>query len=457
MRAWWLRRWPTPRDRRTDRGLRPVKARERWRARVEQAAVGVSGAVVISVDLQGRVRYFNAAAERLTGYREAELLGQLIGEVLLPRDERPAVRAMFTQLLADGSVPASHENDWLTRDGRRRRLLFVNTVLRDRHSRITHVVATGIDVTAERQAQQLSEAVLAATTQQALIAVNTEGQIILFNAGAQAILGYTPEQVLGRDVATLLHDPIELRDRAAALGVPVDSVVAAAAQAGGADTHSWTYRRSDGSTLTVTLSVTPLRSSTGQVQGYLGVAVDATAQQQREQQLQRAAEHAAHQAAHDPLTGLANRTVLVDRLRLALAALHRHQRRSGLLFLDVDRLKTVNDTHGHAAGDVLLLAVADRLTAGLRSGDLSARLGGDEFAVLLEDLHDPAELDLAAGRIAEQIQQPLRLPNGITITPTASVGATLTHPHDTPHSVLARADTAMYATKARRRSTSDDR
>jgi diguanylate cyclase (GGDEF)-like protein/PAS domain S-box-containing protein len=296
------------------------------------------------------------------------------------------------------------------------------------------------------------EAVLAATTEQALIATDRHGRIIVFNAGAERMLGYTAEQALGRDVAGLLHQPDELARRADTLGVPVDSVVAFRAQNGTADTQHWTYRRHDGSALTVALSVTALRHPAGELQGYLGVAVDVTAQQQREQQLHQAAEHAAYRAAHDPLTGLPNRVVLIDRLQHTLATQRRQsQPAGGLLYLDVDGLKTINDLHGHAAGDALLVGVARRLAAACREGDLCARLGGDEFAVLLENVHDAAELDTASDRIRQHLAEPLPLDADADAVPTASIGGTLLRSTDTPEAALARADRHMYTHKTAHR------
>ena len=305
-----------------------------------------------------------------------------------------------------------------------------------------------VDLTEQWRAEQLMEAVLAATTEQALIATDRSGRITLFNAGAERMLGHPAEQALGRDVAALLHDPDELAARAEALGVPVESVVAFRAQREGADTQHWTYRRRDGSTLTVALSVTVLRHPQGAMEGYLGVAVDLTGQQQREQQLSAAAEQARHRAAHDPLTGLPHRAVLADRLQQALAAHHRSGRVSGLLYLDVDQLKTVNDTHGHAAGDALLVEVGRRLVQVGRDVDLCARLGGDEFAVLLDDVRGRAELDTVIGRIQERLRAPLPLASGAVLRPAASIGGTLTRPDDTPEQVLGRADADMYRRKA---------
>jgi diguanylate cyclase (GGDEF)-like protein/PAS domain S-box-containing protein len=409
--------------------------------------------VVIGVHPDGGIRYFNKAAEDLTGWSEDEILGRSVWDILIPPEEAAGAREAFTALVAGGS-PHRYENDWVTRGGDRRRITFVNTFLRDATEQVELVIGTGVDVTAARAAQELMEAVLAATTQQSVIATDLDGRITVFNTGAERMLGYVAADALGRDVAELLHEPGELNEHAATLHVDSGfAVLAAIVEDRGADTGDWTYRRCDGTCLTVSLSMTPLRFPTGRSRGYLCIAVDVTAERERQRAQDAAAEDAAHRAAHDPLTGLPNRAVLLDRLEHAVAAYRRHHRPSGLLYLDLDGLKAVNDTHGHADGDALLVEVARRLTHALRQGDLCARLGGDEFAVLVEDLHDPAEV----GQVVDRMQQhladpPIALPSGTTTTATASIGSTMFRDTDAgPDEVLARADAAMYRAKAERR------
>jgi diguanylate cyclase (GGDEF)-like protein len=116
-----------------------------------------------------------------------------------------------------------------------------------------------------------------------------------------------------------------------------------------------------------------------------------------------------------------------------------------VLFVDLDGFKAVNDTLGHAAGDQLLVAVAGRLSAGVRTGDCVARLGGDEFAVLLGTADD-ARVRWVADRLLQRLREPVGL-DGSSVTVTASVGGTLAVAGDTPESLLHRADTAMYAAK----------
>ena len=158
-------------------------------------------------------------------------------------------------------------------------------------------------------------------------------------------------------------------------------------------------------------------------------------------------------AMSDALTGLPNRALLLERAHAALERMGgRRPVRVGLLFLDLDRFKLVNDSLGHAAGDELLVGVARRLRAAARLGDTVARFGGDEFAVLCEGLDGPAELDALAAHVGELLAQPLHLA-GTEIFPSGSIGTALaTGMDDTPERLLRDADAAMYRSKAGDRS-----
>ncbi|HET7473165.1 MAG TPA: EAL domain-containing protein [Candidatus Limnocylindrales bacterium] len=154
-----------------------------------------------------------------------------------------------------------------------------------------------------------------------------------------------------------------------------------------------------------------------------------------------------HQALHDGLTGLANRVLFRDRVEHAVERSRRSRARLALLFIDLDDFKTLNDHHGHARGDDVLAAVADRLAHVLRPSDTAARLGGDEFAVLLEDVADESDALAVATRIAESFRQPLQL-DTTTIRVAASIGVALyTGGDESADDLLRNADVAMYAAK----------
>jgi len=155
-----------------------------------------------------------------------------------------------------------------------------------------------------------------------------------------------------------------------------------------------------------------------------------------------------HDALHDMLTGLPNRALFLDRLTLALSRRSRRRDQScGVLFMDMDRFKEINDTQGHAAVDVLLVAVADRLRASLRPQDSACRMGGDKFAVLVENLLDGGDLEVVASRIVHAMDRPFEI-FGNFVRVSASMGAAMAGPEHTSAEVLVRgADFAMCRAK----------
>lgn len=155
----------------------------------------------------------------------------------------------------------------------------------------------------------------------------------------------------------------------------------------------------------------------------------------------------AHRAAHDSLTGLANRAFFEGRLSRTLSDCKPGDH-AAVLFLDGDRFKEINDNYGHAAGDVVLTTIADRIRALLRETDLVARLGGDEFAVLLAPIHDTGDVLIIASNIIESMSQPIILADGCEITTSLSIGIAIYPDHaQTPEALLQRADEAMYQAK----------
>jgi diguanylate cyclase (GGDEF)-like protein len=163
--------------------------------------------------------------------------------------------------------------------------------------------------------------------------------------------------------------------------------------------------------------------------------------------LRRRAEQLAHRALHDPLTGLPNRTLVLDRLEQALAGLARSPGSVGVLFIDLDRFKEVNDTLGHDAGDQLLVETAERIRDVLRPTDTLARFGGDEFVILCEGLGGPEQGAVIANRIREAVAAPFVL-GGQRTTVSASIGIALADgPEQNPAALLRAADIDMYRAK----------
>jgi diguanylate cyclase (GGDEF)-like protein/PAS domain S-box-containing protein len=244
--------------------------------------------------------------------------------------------------------------------------------------------------------------------------------------------GLTLEQVIGKtdfDIFSRPHAAAAFEDerRIIATGKPVVAKVE----------RETFHDRPDAWVSTTKL---PLRDERGEIIGTWGIARDVTAQIDAEQAL-------VQQALHDAVTGLPNRVALMDRLQQALVALERRPGGVGLMFIDLDDFKDVNDALGHAAGDRVLVEVGRRLSEVARRSDTVARLGGDEFVLLLSYLDGDADVRLICDRIASALRAPLML-DGRDLRVTGSVGVVVTDdPLLDPGELLRRADVAMYAAK----------
>lgn len=201
-------------------------------------------------------------------------------------------------------------------------------------------------------------------------------------------------------------------------------------------------RRPDGSQYIVWLNITATRDEAGEVSEFIGVLTDITWRKRQE-------EEAIHQATHDPLTGLANRRLFMERLEQVLASTPVTGERLAVLFIDLDGFKAINDGFGHAFGDAVLKESARRLAACARSADFAARLAGDEFVLLLRNVESVAEAEVVAQRCVERIGD-LHEACAQAVAIGASIGVALSTPAtDSADALLAAADKAMYAAKRR--------
>jgi len=203
-------------------------------------------------------------------------------------------------------------------------------------------------------------------------------------------------------------------------------------------------RRKNGEIYPEWLSITAVRSGTGKAENYLAIFSDITLRKREQQELYDL-------ATHDVLTGLPNRFFFSERFRHAIARAKRAGHLVGLLFLDLDRFKPVNDSLGHKYGDKPLQTVARRIKRSVREGDTIARLGGDEFAIILEHLSRPRDAAPTARKLLRALARPFLL-KGRKAGITASIGITI-YPFDGDdvETLLKRADGAMYRAKTERR------
>ena len=206
--------------------------------------------------------------------------------------------------------------------------------------------------------------------------------------------------------------------------------------------QDFVYQRLDvhGELRTISVSGRPIFDEDGRFQGYRGTGRDITEQRRAEEQIR-------HMAQHDALTGLPNRMLLHDRIGQAIAQAERARGVLAVLFIDLDRFKTVNDSLGHPVGDSLLKTVAERLLACTRASDTIARIGGDEFVVLLPSLDQPEDASYVAKKVLDALSVPVTI-GGHELQVTPSIGI-CAYPHDGDdvETLMRNADTAMYHAK----------
>jgi diguanylate cyclase (GGDEF)-like protein/PAS domain S-box-containing protein len=276
------------------------------------------------------------------------------------------------------------------------------------------------------------------TAHDAFVAIDVDGRIVEWNRQAEQIFGWAREHVFGRPLAETIIPPQHREAHATGLARFLHTREGPVL----GRRLELTALHRDGHEFAV--EITPWSVGIGEAQRFNAFVHDISERKEFERQL-------AHQALHEPLTGLPNRALLLDRLRHGLARGRRDETVTAVLFIDLDRFKAVNDSLGHEAGDQLLLAVAARLPGSLRPGDTLARLGGDEFVILCEDLADSHDAVSIAQRLITGLATPFALPAGEVFV-SASIGIAVAHGtgHDAEE-LLGDADMAMYRAKERGR------
>ncbi len=268
--------------------------------------------------------------------------------------------------------------------------------------------------------------------EEAYFEVDLTGDLVFLNAAFCRLLGYSEHELIGMN-----NQRYQSPEVAAEVFETFNEVYRTGAPKIGRD---WALIRKDGSNVLVEASVNLIRDSQGAATGFRGMLRDVTARRQAEQRIE-------YLATHDELTGLPNRVMFGQLLKLAIESARRHERKFAVLFIDLDGFKTVNDTLGHEAGDALLKRISARLKDCLRASDVVARQGGDEFVVLVQEVTDAGEVAAVARKILSGVIESASL-EGQDCGVTASVGISM-YPADAhdEKSLMESADAAMYLAK----------
>ncbi|MES9899998.1 MAG: EAL domain-containing protein [Sedimenticola sp.] len=400
-------------------------------------ALEQSPASVVITDTSGNIEYVNPKFEETTGYTAKEALGQN-PRLLKSGDKSPEEYKEMWETITAGKVWRGQFHN-KRKDG----IIYWEAAsispVRDTNGTITHYIAVKEDITARKRAedQLRMNATVFETTTEAIMVTDADNHIKTVNPSFTRITGYELEEVIGRDPRILgsgRHDEAFYKTMWHSLRVK-----------GYWNGELWN-RKKDGSIYPEWLSLAAIHDDKGDIQEYIAVFSDITRRKQDEEQIR-------HQANYDALTGLPNRSLLVDRLANSLKSAHRENWRVALLFVDLDRFKSINDSLGHVAGDKLLQLVAERLLDCVREADTVSRFGGDEFVLILEDIRQASDAAEIAKKILTTLERPFDL-NGRDAFIGASIGVTL-YPDDSSDAdtMLRNADMAMYRAKDAGRNT----
>ncbi len=375
----------------------------------------------------------SAGAMQNLGYSDREL------KQLTPLDLKPAFsRESFERLIAP--LRAGEQTSLLFETFHRRKdgsAYPVEVRLQLMQTQPPLFLAVILDIGERRRAEgELRIAAIAFESQEGMIVTDAHGVIVRVNQAFTRLTGFRGEEAIGQTPALLSSGR---HDKAF-----YDRMWQALRAKGYWQGEMWN-RRKNGKIYAEWLTISAVRAPGGATTHYVGVFSEITQNKEAEAEIHRL-------AYYDPLTHLPNRRLLHDRIGQALASSTRSGRHGAVMFLDLDHFKNLNDTRGHAVGDLLLGEVAQRLQSGVREGDTISRLGGDEFVVVLEDLGAEAkEAGTQAWLVGEKVRELLARPydlDGLEFHCSASLGITLFSNHqETVETLLKQADLALYQAK----------
>ncbi|MBV0932746.1 EAL domain-containing protein [Marinobacterium weihaiense] len=388
-------------------------------------------ASVMITDTRGTIEYVNPKFCETSGYSLKEAQGQK-ADLLRSGEMSASVYDDLWQTLQQGQ-------EWHGQLLNRRKdgSLFWEqasiSAVRNEHNNVQSYIAIKEDITQQKAIEEqlrMIEAVFR-TSNEAIMVADRNGLIKTINPAFTRITGYTLEEVRGKNPSMLSsgrHDALFYQEMWEEIG-----------RNGSWSGEIWNRRKS-GNIYPEWLSVSVIHDEHGEPNEYVAVFSDITKRKNDEAQIVR-------QAYYDDLTELPNRTLLADRLNLAIATADRDEQVIALLFIDLDRFKYVNDSMGHEYGDDLLKQVAKRLNGCVRDTDTVARFGGDEFVILLHNIKSDSDAAYVASKLLESLCTPFVLA-GREIIIGASIGIAM-HPGDanTAEMLIRNADLAMYKAK----------
>jgi diguanylate cyclase (GGDEF)-like protein/PAS domain S-box-containing protein len=394
-------------------------------------AVDQSPASIIIADTEGIIEYVNTRFTQVTGYDAEEALGRRVGFMRSGLTSDKTYADLWRSVMAgkewSGELQNRRKNGELYWDAVRIMPVF------DAKHEVTHFVSMQEDISARKatEANLRLWATVFENSAEAVMIADPDNRIISVNGAFTRITGFSAEEVVGKTPNIVVlsgQDTGFLRDQRHKLETQ-----------GSWQGEVWD-RRKNGEIYPKWFGITAVKDAAGKLAHYVAIFSDISERKAAEAKI----EFLAH---HDALTGLPNRVLLRDRLEQALTHADRSHTHVALLFLDLDRFKTINDSLGHSVGDKLLRAAVGRIATCTRDTDTISRLGGDEFVIVLTELPDAELAATIAQKIIDAMHAPVDI-DGNRLTTSFSIGISL-YPEDGRDfdTLLKKADTAMYHAK----------
>ncbi|QAR33913.1 EAL domain-containing protein [Geovibrio thiophilus] len=398
--------------------------------------LGFAKVPLIAWDTENRIVIFNKSMEELSGIDEAQALGENL-EIIFACLTGDRLKELLLKAAGSSDTLSNFESMVKNVKSGEMKYILWNMSIAGTAEKSFGVVLQGIDITDRKSSEEklLLASKVFENTIEAIYITNTRGVILSVNKAFLRITGFTEEEAIGNKTS-ILRSGRHANHFYKGLWNSLK------------ETGTWQgeiwNRRKNGELYPATVNISSIRDSGGNISHFIGVMHDITERKKYEEQIK-------YQSHYDPLTNLPNRYLFQDRLSMAISRAKKNHNYVGLISIDIDRFKNVNDTLGHNVGDILLQKIADRIVGTVGESITVSRLGGDEYTVIIEDLSDKNRAVTVAYNVIKQLEKPFQVDDYELFLKCSAGLSFYPDDGDDVFTVAKNADAAMYRAKSKGR------